>query len=213
MLGAGAMMLLGAFFTGFLFLVSMLLQNNMQLSAAYAGMLLFPFSLLSAVTSKLALPYLMRKMVVHQAAILGMMLMVVGSLLIVASMNLGYNLALLLLAFACVSGVGMAICFTTLTVLSVQKVPAEHHGVMSGLCTTLYFLGGGGGLGTLALVMDKSSDNTISQLPVATLMMFAVAAVGVLLYFGGRNLSDRELGGGTTGSSLTSEKAVSQEAA
>lgn len=210
MLGASVMMLLGAFFTGFLFLVSMLLQNNMQFSAAYAGMLLFPFSLLSALTSKLALPYLMRKMVVHQAAVLGMMLMVIGSLLIVASMTFNYNLPMLLFSFACVSGVGMAICFTTLTVLSVQKVPAGHHGVMTGLCTTLYFLGGGAGLGTLAIIMDETSGNTISQLPVVVLMMFAVAAVGVLLYFGGRNLSDSQA---TTGSEGISQKPVTQEAA
>jgi MFS family permease len=212
MLGAGVMMLLGAFFTGFLFLVSMLLQNNMHYSAAYAGLLLFPFSLLSAITSKLALPYLMRKMLVHQAAILGMMLMVVGSLLIVASMTLNYNLTLLLISFACVSGVGMAICFTTLTVLSVQKVPALHHGVTTGLCTTLYFLGGGAGLGTLAMVMNDSEGNTISELPVVVLMMFAVAAVGVLLYFGGRNLSDTNVQTGPV-SENSSRKPINQEAA
>ncbi|HEX8060605.1 MAG TPA: MFS transporter, partial [Cyclobacteriaceae bacterium] len=112
-LAAGIMMLLGAFFTGFLFLVSILLQNNMHFSAAHAGLLLFPFSLLSALASKLAPPYLMRKMLVHQAAVIGMMLMVIGALLIVASMSWGYNLVLLLMSFACVSGVGMAICFTT----------------------------------------------------------------------------------------------------
>ncbi len=212
MLGAGVMMLLGAFFTGFLFLVSILLQNNMQYSAAFAGMLLFPFSLLSALTAKVALPYLMRKMVVHQAAILGMMLMVVGSLLIVASMTWHNNLPLLLLSFACVSGVGMAICFTTLTVLSVQKVPVQHHGVMSGLGTTLYFLGGGAGLGLLSSVMDTGS-NKISQLPVVIIMLFGVAAVGVLLYFGGRNLSDANGLDAGSGSEDLSRENISQEAA
>jgi MFS family permease len=189
LLGSGVTMLLGAFFTGFLFLVSMLLQNNMQYSAAHAGMLLFPFSLLSAVASRIAPPYLLRKMFVHQAAVLGMMLMVVGAMLIVASMSWGYNLILLLLAFACVSGVGMAICFTTLTVLSVQKVPVSQHGIASGLCTTAYFLGGGLGLAILSMVMDTSMGNEITQLPVVVLMMFAVAGVAGLLYFGGRNLA------------------------
>jgi len=212
MLGAGVMMLLGAFFTGFLFLVSILLQNNMQYSAAFAGMLLFPFSLLSAITAKVALPYLMRKMKVQQAAVLGMMLMVAGSALIVASMSWHNNLPLLLLSFACVSGIGMAICFTTLTVLSIQKVPARHHGVMSGLGTTLYFLGGGAGLGLLCSVMHGAGSNTISQLPVVVIMMFAVAAVGVLLYFGGRNLSGPGVGAGTGSEDLSREK-ISQEAA
>jgi hypothetical protein len=179
------MMLLGAFFTGFLFLVSILLQNNMHYSPAYAGLLLFPFSLLSALASRIAPAYLLRKMFVHQAAVLGMMLMVVGAMLIVASMSFGYNLTLLLLSFACVSGVGMAICFTTITVLSIQKVPVSQHGIASGLCTTSYFIGGGIGLGVLAMVMDPSTGNNITQLPVVVLMMFAVAGVVGLMYFGG----------------------------
>jgi len=208
LLGAGVMMLLGAFFTGFLFLISMLLQNNMHFSAAHAGLLLFPFSLLSAVTSKTALPYLMRKMFVHQAAIIGMMLMVIGSLLIVVSMSWEYNLVLLLISFACISGVGMAVCFTTLTVLSVQKVPASQHGVASGVVITVYFLGGGLGLTALSTVMDATKGNEITALPVAVLMMFAVAAVAGLLYFGGRNLSDANI---TTGS--IDNASVNQEAA
>lgn len=190
LLGGGVMLLLGAFFTGFLFLVSMLLQNNMHFSAAEAGLLLFPFSLLSALASKLAPPYLMRKMLVHQAAVIGMMLMVIGSLLIIASMLWGYSLVLLLTSFACVTGVGMAICFTTLTVLSVQKVPTSQHGVASGVVTTVYFLGGGMGLAALSTVMDTTAGNEITALPVVMLMMFAIAGVAGLLYFGGRNLSD-----------------------
>ena len=190
MLGAGVMMLLGAFFTGFLFLVSMLLQNNMQYSAAHAGLLLFPFSLLSAVASRIAPPFLLRKMLVHQAAVLGMMLMVIGAVLIVASMSWGYKLWLLLLAFGSVSGVGMAICFTTLMVLSLQRVPASHHGSASGLCSTTYFLGGGLGLAILSTVMDTAEGNQITQLPVVVLMMFAIVGVAALLFFGGRSLSD-----------------------
>lgn len=188
MLGAGMMMLLGAFFTGFLFLVSMLLQNNMQYSAAQAGLMLFPFSLLSAVASRFAPPYLLRKMLVHQAAVIGMMLMVIGAVLIIASMSWGYNIILLLLSFACVSGVGMAICFTTLMVLTVQKVPMSLHGSASGLCNTTYFFGGGLGLAVLSTVMDTSKTE-ITQLPLVVLMMFAMAGVAGLMHFGKRNLS------------------------
>jgi MFS family permease len=209
LLGAGVMMLLGAFFTGFLFLVSMLLQNNMHYSAAYAGLLLFPFSLLSALASKVATPYLMRKMFVHQAAVIGMMLMVIGSFLIIASMSWGYNLVLLLISFACVSGVGMAICFTTLTVLSVQKVPASQHGVASGVVTTVYFFGGGLGLALLSTAMDTQAGNEITHLPVVMLMMFALAGVAGLLYFGGRNLSDVN----TTTGPIDDSEMINQEAA
>lgn len=188
MLAAGVTMLLGSFFTGFLFLVSMLLQNNMHLTAAHAGLLLFPFSLLSAVASRIAPPFLLRRLLVHQAAVVGMMLMVVGAALIIASMTFGYNLILLLISFACISGFGMAICFTMLTVLSVQQIPASQHGIATGLCTTLYFIGGGIGLWILSRVMDPLKVE-ITQLPVAVLMMFAIAGVAGLLYFGSRNLT------------------------
>ncbi len=211
MLGAGMMMLLGAFFTGFLFLASMLLQNNMQYSAAHAGLLLFPFSLLSAIASRFAPPYLLRKMFVHQAAVLGMMLMVIGAMLIVASMSLGYDLFLLLLGFACISGVGMAVCFTTLMVLTVQKVPMSQHGSASGLCNTTYFFGGGLGLTVLSFVMDTGDSargGVISELPVVVLMMFAVAGVAGLLYFGKRNLADGEASQDDNGN-----KGLSREAA
>jgi MFS family permease len=208
LLSGGVMMLLGAFFTGFLFLVSLLLQNNMQYSAAHAGLLLFPFSLLSAIASKVAPPYLMRKMLVHQAAIIGMMLMVIGSLFIIASMSWGYDLVLLLISFACVSGVGMAICFTTLTVLSVQKVPATQHGVASGIVTTMYFLGGGLGLAALSAVMDTNTGNEITQLPVVMLMLFAVAGAAGLLYFGGRNLSDTNTPTGPVDHNMINQEAA-----
>jgi len=163
---------------------------------------------LSAVASKMAPPYLMRKMFVHQAAIIGMMLMVIGSLLIVASMSWGYNLALLLTSFACVSGVGMAICFTTLTVLSVQKVPTSQHGVASGVVTTVYFLGGGIGLAALSTVLDTTKGNEITVLPVVMLMMFAVAGVAGLLYFGGRNLWDANVPTGSFNNNNINQEAA-----
>jgi MFS family permease len=50
--------LLGAFFLSYLFLLSLVLQQNMHLSAAHAGLLLFPFSLLSFFVSRYAVPAL-----------------------------------------------------------------------------------------------------------------------------------------------------------
>ena len=99
---------------------------------------------------------------------------------------------LLLIAFACVSGVGMAVCFTTLMVLTMQKVPTQMHGSASGLCNTTYFFGGGVGLAVLSMTMNDNGGNKITQLPVVVLMMFAIAGVAGLLYFGGRNLVERE---------------------
>lgn len=182
MLGSGVMFLLGAFFTGFLFVISLLLQNNMQKSAAFAGLILFPFSVLSALTSRFLIPPMLKRLSVYQSSILGMMLMFVGAGLAIAAMVLNYNLFVLLVAFACVTGVGMAVCFTTLTILTLQDVPEWQHGVASGFNTTLYFLGGGTGLAVLSMFIESNGNNEVTTRPLAVLMLFAATAVAVLFY-------------------------------
>lgn len=195
LLGAGVMSLLGAFFTGFLFVISMLMQNNMKLTAATAGLILFPFSVLSAISAKTIVPWMMRRMSVYNAGAIGMTLMTIGSILVVASMSLNYNLPLLMLSFACVTGVGMALCFTTLMVITVQSVPEQDHGFATGLTSTLYFLGGGLGLGLLSIVMSNpSEDHQISSAPVVALMMFVIVGIVVLLWFGRKKMSRSEAG-------------------
>ncbi len=183
MLGSGIMLLLGAFFTGFLFVVSLLLQNNMGKSAAFAGLILFPFSLLSAATAKFLVPPMMKRLTSQQAAIVGMILMVVGAGAAVMSMTFDYQLAILLFSFACVTGVGMAVCFTSLTILTLQDVPDWNHGVASGFNTTLYFLGGGTGLTLLSFFVESQSTNYITTIPFFVLMGFALLATVILFFY------------------------------
>ncbi len=71
---------LGAFFTGYLFVISLILQQNPGFTAAKAGLLLFPFSLLSAVVGKFVIPPLLRRVSLVQAAIVGIAAMALGTL-------------------------------------------------------------------------------------------------------------------------------------
>lgn len=152
--GIGAFLLLGAFFTGFLFLLSLMMQKDMNFSAAKAGLLLVPFSILSAVVAKFLLPGLMKKLDMRQTGVLGMSLMVMGGFLLICSMLSDHSLPLILVAVACVTGLGMTICFTSFSVISVHGIPSEHYGLASSIASTAYFLGGGLGLSLLSLFIQ-----------------------------------------------------------
>ncbi|WP_164851178.1 MFS transporter [Larkinella soli] len=172
--GLGVTLLLGAVFTGYLLLISLLLQQHLHFSAARAGLLLFPFSLLSAGVARWLIPSLLRRFSVLQAGVLGMGLMALGSLALLSALPLDNPLPVLLLAAACIAGLGIAVCFTSLTVLVVSGVPAEHHGLASSLGTTAYFIGGGLGLSVLSLLIpSEGSGPTRLTGPVLSLLLFA----------------------------------------
>jgi MFS family permease len=176
--GLGVTFLLGAFFTGFLFVQSITLQQYMGYSAARAGILLFPFSLLSAVVGKLLIPALLRRMAVLQMGILGMSMMALGAVALIGSLQLGYPLWLLLISVAFISGFGMAICFTSLTLLVIADIAVEHQGLASSVATTAYFLGGGLGLSILSLLMPSETDVTNGLTwPAVGLLVYAVVGV------------------------------------
>ncbi len=173
-MGMGAFLLLGAFFTGFLFVLSLVLQKDMHFSAAKAGLLLVPFSILSALVAKFLLPGIMKRLSIKQTGILGMCLMVLGGILLTYSMMSDHYLPLILLAVACVNGLGMTICYTSFSVLSVHGIPSEHYGVASSVANTTYFLGGGLGLSVLSLFLQQGgSGNSVSTLSAVVLCLYA----------------------------------------
>ncbi|MDJ1502394.1 MFS transporter [Xanthocytophaga agilis] len=178
-LGNGTCLLLGAFFSGYLFLLSLILQQNMHFSAAKSGLLLVPFSILSSLISKFLLPVFLKKMNIVQIGILGMTLMLTGASLLLTVFWLDYNLFVILSSVACVTGSGMAICFPSLTAMAIQKIPNEKQGVGSSVSTTAYFMGAGLGLSILALCMRIGhAEGTVTPLPVSVLTIYALIAIG-----------------------------------
>ncbi|MDJ1481506.1 MFS transporter [Cytophagaceae bacterium YF14B1] len=177
-LGNGTCLLLGAFFSGYLFLLSLILQQNMHFSAAKSGLLLVPFSIVSSLISKFLLPVLLKKMNIVQIGILGMTLMLTGASLLLTVFWLDYNLFVLLASVACVTGSGMAICFPSLTAMAIQKIPNEKQGVGSSISTTAYFMGAGLGLSILALCMQIGhAEGKVTPLPVSVLIIYALIAI------------------------------------
>lgn len=175
----GVFILLGAFFTGYLFIISQLLQKDMHYSAAKAGLLLVPFSLLSAIVAKFMLPGIMKCLTTEQTGLLGMSCMLTGGLVLICAVFTGYSLPLLLLSAAFISGLGMTICFTSLSVLAVKSIPKQHYGLASSLGTTTYFLGAGVGLSILTLFMQKDNESA-SVSTLALIILSGYALIGLL---------------------------------
>ena len=175
--------LLGGFFIGFLFLISLLLQEDMGHTAAGAGMLLVPFSILSALIAKFAIPKITDRLTPTAIGVVGMTFMLIGSLFLLAAIYFKHPLFLVLLGAACISGIGMTLCFTSLSVLGVHNVPAAHYGVASSLTSTTYFMGAGLGLSLLTCIGQVFPSNTaVGSLSIGILILYASTACALLLY-------------------------------
>jgi MFS family permease len=182
--GNGTTILLGAFFLSYLFLLSLVLQQNMHFTAAHAGLLLFPFSVLSFLVSRYVVPALFKKLTVLQTGILGMCLMLSGALLLMTAILFNHSMPLILLSIACVTGSGMSVCYPSLTSLAIRDIPDSQQGVAAGICTTSYFIGAGLGLSLLALGMQliTAAAATVNHISVLLISGFALPGVIWLIY-------------------------------
>ncbi|AZA99455.1 MFS transporter [Chryseobacterium joostei] len=175
---------LGAFFIGFLFLISLMLQKDMGYSAASAGLMLVPFSIISALTAKFILPHVSKRLNSTQMGIFGWSFMLMGGLLLLISVYTGHPLTVVLLGSACISGVGMTFCFTALSVMGIQDVEPSSYGLASSLSSTSYFLGAGIGLSFMTLMSQIFlSEFSVGSLNLIILIGYALVALGMLFYF------------------------------
>ncbi|GAE64061.1 MFS transporter [Chryseobacterium indologenes] len=175
---------LGAFFIGFLFLISLMLQKDMGYSAASAGLMLVPFSVISALTAKFILPHVSKRLSSSQMGVLGWLFMLMGGILLLTSLYTGHPLAVVLLGAACISGIGMTFCFTALSVMGIQDVESSNYGLASSLSSTSYFLGAGIGLSFMTLMSQVfPSEFAVGSLNLIILIGYALLALGMLIYF------------------------------
>lgn len=174
---------LGAFFIGFLFLISLMLQKDMNHSAASAGLMLVPFSIMSALVAKFILPYVCKKLYPPQMGVLGWSFMLTGAISLLLSIYFGHPLQIVLFGAACISGIGMTFCFTSLSILGIRDVDAVQYGVASSLTSTSYFLGAGIGLSFMTLMSQLfPSKLAVDQLSLGILACYAVIGIVILRY-------------------------------
>ena len=188
-----AFVALGAFFIGFLFLISLMLQKDMNHSAASAGLMLVPFSVMSALVAKFILPHVAKRLNSSHMGILGWIFMLSGALALLVSIYFGHPLSMVLLGAACISGIGMTFCFTALSVLGIQDVNPSSYGVASSLSSTSYFLGAGIGLSFMTLMSQIfPSELAVGNLSLIILIGYAVFALTMLCFFIFKNIKIAE---------------------
>lgn len=180
----GAFML-GSIFLSYVFLLTLYLQRDLHFSSSQAGLLLFPFSILSGVISKFALPHLFEKLGVIKTGVLGNSCMLCGILFFIGSYFTSYTLFFILCAIACINSFGMAISFPCVTILAVQAVPERQQGLASGINGTANALGGGLGLSLVSLVMQVATTKgwSVYGAGLGVLALLALGAIGQLLVF------------------------------
>ncbi len=176
--GYSTMLLLGAFFSGYLFLISMIFQLNLRFTAAQAGFILLPFSILSAIVSKYWLPGLMRRISVWNGALIGMGLMAGGGMTLIAAILFSNTIFLTVSSALFVTGTGIAVCFMTLNVLVISDIPETDHGLAGSIGTMSFFFGGSIGLTLIGLAMQLTPGY---GLPAWLLFSYAMAGVLCLL--------------------------------
>lgn len=180
-LGCATIFVMGAFFTGYLFIISLTLQFTIGFTAAKSGIVLFPFSILSALVSKYMVPVLIQRIQARRTGIVGMLSMTTGALAFIVFL-LSENFILLLISTACVTGIGIAVCFTSLNMLVIRRIPEQQQGLASGIANTCYFFGSGLGLSILSFFMQLTIPHSIQELvPVITLFVFALSGLLWLL--------------------------------
>jgi MFS family permease len=157
--GNGVMFLMGAFFTGFLFTISLVMQTYMGFSAAKSGLLLLPFSILSAVVSKSILPRLLKRISMFQGGILGMLLMTAGGALLFLGILFNYNLIVILFSVACVTGTGIAVFGggLGLSILTIFMETSEPLYIPAIILTSYAF----GGVVWLLVAKSRSAQLTV----------------------------------------------------
>ncbi|RFS26647.1 MFS transporter [Chitinophaga silvatica] len=170
--------LLGAFFTGYLFLMSFLVQKTFNYSAAQSGFLMMPFNIISVLVARFLLPVIVHKLSSKSIATFGMLGMFTGAICLILAVQL-HNLIFLLAGGSFIAGIGMTLCFTGFSVIAMEEVPQEQLGVGGSLTNTAYFIGGGMGLPIFTLFMDKELG-VINSKPIIVLAVLALVSIFIL---------------------------------
>jgi EmrB/QacA subfamily drug resistance transporter len=138
-------LLLGASFLSYVTLLSIYMQQTLLISSRNAGLILFPFSIGSAIVAGVFLPYFQKRSTVNNIAIFGYSSMILGCIFFITAIIFKLQ-PLLYLSIFCVNAVAISIIFPSITALGVQHANLNDHGMVAGLQATSYTVGCGIGL-------------------------------------------------------------------
>jgi len=178
----GASLILGACFLSFVFLCTLGLFEVMHWDTRSIGLLLFPYSIGSALISKFLLPWLFARMRVSQVALLALTCLVLGLLLLLAGIE-ARQLIWFLLALFLVNSFCISIAYPSLTILALSDVPSARQGIAAGLQSATYSIGSSVGLSLVGLCLQTSGMAVTAEQISLTCLVVALlcAAAPVLL--------------------------------
>ncbi len=177
----GASLILGACFLSFIFLSTLALFEVMHWNVRSIGLLMFPYSIGSALVSKFILPRLFARLDVSEVALLAMVCLVAGLLLLVAGIE-SRQLIWFLIALLLVNSVCISIAYPALTVLSLNNVPSERQGVAAGMQSATYSMGSSVGLSLVGFCLSLDGTATTgAQISFTSLVVMAICAAAPIL--------------------------------
>ena len=158
--GLVAFFLLGVCFLSFVAISTLALYEVMGWSIQPAGWLLFPYSIGSALVSRLVLPRLFKKAGVVNTGLFAFWCLLAGAVLLAVGIythGLPWYLAALLL----VNSIAIAVGYPALTILSLTGVTPDKQGIAAGLQTAINTIGSGIGLSLTGLCLRAFSRYAI----------------------------------------------------
>lgn len=148
-----ASLLLGACFLSYLFLVTHILMKNFHLGSRDTGLILFPFSVVSALVSSHILPHLYKTIGVQKTAALSISIVFIAACLLVLAVYANY-FPLMLVSLFCMNSFAIATCYPSLTILAVTGINPVDQGSAAGLQSCLYTIGSSIGLSLTGLCLQ-----------------------------------------------------------
>jgi MFS family permease len=177
----GASLILGASFLSFIFLCTLSLFDVMHWGVQAIGLLMFPYSIASALVSKFILPRLFARMKVTDVALLAMVCLIIGLLLLVTGIE-SHQLIWFLVALFLVNSFSISIGYPSLTILSLTDVPSARQGIAAGLQSATYSMGSSVGLSLVGLCLQSSALQTAStQISLTCMVIMGICCIAPAL--------------------------------
>ena len=158
--GLVAFSLLGFSFLSFIAIATLALYEVMDWKVQPAGLLLFPYSIASALVSRWILPRLFRKAGVAGTGLVALVCLLVGTILLGAGIYT-HRLPWYLVALLLVNSIAIAIGYPALTILSLTGVAPDKQGIAAGLQSSIYTIGSGIGLSVMGLCLQTFSHPVV----------------------------------------------------
>src|SRR6266536_713568 len=173
-----AMLLMGGVLAGYLYFISLYLQDSLGFSAVKAGLALVPATATVMATSMFLTRRLLPKLGVKWMLLLGLAAMGLGQAWL-SQISAGGSYDVNVLAGVMLTAFGLGIAFPTVSIAVTAGIPARQQGVAGGLFVTAQQVGAAAGLAALATIADARTHAVHGSLVAGYRMSFLVA-VGVI---------------------------------